>query len=39
MGEKSGLLDRSSDIIWMVSAKWATLGKQDWRCGMNQTLG
>jgi len=22
----------------MVSAKWATLGKQDWRCGMNQTL-
>lgn len=21
------------------SCKWATPGKQDWRCGMNQTLG
>ena len=23
----------------MDSSKWATSGKQDWRCGMNQTSG
>jgi len=36
MGKKSRLPDRSADIV-NVSAKWAIFGKQNWRCGMNQT--
>jgi hypothetical protein len=25
--------------IELRAAQWATLGKQDWRCGMNRTPG
>lgn len=38
MGEKSALLDRRPDGL-DESAQWATFGKQNWRCGMNQTPG
>src|SRR5262250_1286232 len=36
MGKTSDSLDRSRAAN--ASAKWATFGKQNWRCGMNQTF-
>jgi hypothetical protein len=38
MGEISGLLERSREKT-DDGAKWANFGKQNWRCGMNQTPG
>lgn len=48
MGEISGLLETDGALsgahdhlvkpeIGSKGAKWATFGKQNWRCGMNQT--
>ena len=36
MGKTSDSLDWSRAAN--ASAKWATFGKQNWRCGMNRTL-
>src|SRR5215468_6202696 len=36
MGKTSDSLDWSRAAN--ASAKWATFGKQNWRCGMNQTF-
>jgi len=36
MGEMSGFLDLELRPM-NISFKWATSGKQIWRCGMNQT--
>jgi len=36
---KSDSLTWSRASRWIASAQWATLGKQDWRCGMNRTPG
>ena len=37
MGEMLDSLNWSTALN--VSAKWAIFGKQNWRCGMNQTSG
>ena len=40
MGENPGLLEMFEAGAYLdhLSAKWANFGKQNWRCGMNQTL-
>ena len=38
MGENPGLLEMyEAGALDHLSAKWANFGKQNWRCGMNQT--
>jgi len=41
MGKKRDSLNatRMESSPRMLCAKWATFGKQNWRCGMNQTPG
>ncbi len=40
MGEKPGLrLIEAAATLTNLSAQWAIFGKQNWRCGMNQTSG
>jgi hypothetical protein len=38
MGGNRGLFEREAADTDQ-GAKWATFGKQNWRCGMNQTPG
>ena len=37
MGKRRALPNRGR-VLEHLSAQWAVFGKQNWRCGMNQTL-
>jgi len=39
MGKKWRSLGWSVLVTLNASPQWATFGKQNWRCGMNQTSG